>query len=74
MPNRKTFDEKEKYDHSGHPLAHRQAGDLKPAVNADVEAGEGLESAATNEAHARDVVNQGAVKVRRKPRAARRTG
>jgi hypothetical protein len=30
--------------------------------------------AATEEAHARDVVSQGAAKVRRKPRSARRTG
>jgi hypothetical protein len=80
MPNRKTFDEKEKYDHSGHPLAHRQAGDLKPDVNvdlgagADLEAAEGSESAATSEAHARDVVHQSAANVRRKPRTARRTG
>jgi hypothetical protein len=74
MPNRKTFDEKEKYDHSGHPIAHRQAGDLKPDVNVEVEAGDGLESAATNEAHARDAVKQNTANVRRKPRAASRTG
>jgi hypothetical protein len=74
MPNRKTFDEKEKYDHSGHPIAHRQAGDLKPDVNVEADAGDGFESAATREAHGRDVVSQGAAKVRRKPRSARRSG
>jgi len=31
MPNRKTFDEREKYDHSQHSLAHREAGDLAAA-------------------------------------------
>ena len=74
MPNRKTFDEKEKYDHSGHPIADRQAGDLKPDVNVEVDAGDGFDSAAAREAHARDVVNQGAARVRRKSRSARRGG
>jgi hypothetical protein len=29
MPNRKTFDDHEKYDHSSHPLGHREPGDLQ---------------------------------------------
>jgi hypothetical protein len=33
MPNRKTFDEREKYDHSGRPLDHRQENDLQADVN-----------------------------------------
>jgi hypothetical protein len=74
MPNRKSFDEKEKYEHSSHPIAHRQAGDLKADVNVGVDEGDAFESAATKEAHARDDVSQGATKVRRKPRSARRTG
>jgi hypothetical protein len=33
MPNRKTFDEREKYDHSGRPLTHPQKNDLRPDVS-----------------------------------------
>jgi hypothetical protein len=33
MPNRKTFDEREKYDHSGRSLEHRQRNDLQPDVS-----------------------------------------
>jgi hypothetical protein len=32
MPNRKTFDEREKYDHSGRPLDSRLPGDLQPDI------------------------------------------
>jgi hypothetical protein len=32
MPNRKTFDEHEKVDHSSHPLMHRQPSDLKADI------------------------------------------
>ena len=32
MPNRKTFDEREKYDHSGHPVRKRQPSDLKADI------------------------------------------
>jgi hypothetical protein len=32
MPNRKTFDEREKYDHSGHPLRERQPSDLQADI------------------------------------------
>jgi hypothetical protein len=32
MPNRKTFDEREKYDHSGHPVGHRQPSDLQADI------------------------------------------
>jgi hypothetical protein len=35
MPNRKTFDERERYDHSGRPLNHREANDLKADVQED---------------------------------------
>jgi hypothetical protein len=38
MPNRKTFDEREKYDHSGRPLDHRQANDLQADVKETSEA------------------------------------
>jgi hypothetical protein len=37
MPNRKTFDEREKYDHSGRALNHREGNDLKPDVREDGE-------------------------------------
>jgi hypothetical protein len=32
MPNRKTFDERDKVDHSSHPLMHRQPSDLKADI------------------------------------------
>ncbi|HLW23104.1 MAG TPA: hypothetical protein VKT22_01940 [Steroidobacteraceae bacterium] len=32
MPNRKAFDERDKYDHSTHPVGHRQPSDLAPDV------------------------------------------
>ena len=32
MPNRKTFDEREKVDQSSHPLEHRQPSDLQPDI------------------------------------------
>jgi hypothetical protein len=32
MPNRKTFDEREKVDHSSHPLDDQQPSDLKPDI------------------------------------------
>ena len=32
MPNRKTFDEREKVDHSSHPLMDRQPSDLKADI------------------------------------------
>lgn len=32
MPNRKTFDERKKYDHSSHPLRERQPSDLKSDI------------------------------------------
>jgi hypothetical protein len=32
MPNRKTFDEREKYDHSSHPVRKRQPSDLKADI------------------------------------------
>jgi len=33
MPNRKTFDERERYDHSGRPLSRRQKNDLGPGLS-----------------------------------------
>jgi hypothetical protein len=33
MPNRKTFDEKERYDHSGHSTSTTETGDLKTTVD-----------------------------------------
>jgi hypothetical protein len=32
MPDRKTWDERERYDHSGHPIGQSQPSDLNPAV------------------------------------------
>jgi hypothetical protein len=32
MPNRKTFDQRDKVDHSSHPLMHRQPSDLKADI------------------------------------------
>jgi hypothetical protein len=33
MPNRKTFDPREKYDHSSRPLGHAKKNDLKPDIS-----------------------------------------
>jgi hypothetical protein len=33
MPNRKTFDPRERYDHSGRPVEHAERNDLKPDVS-----------------------------------------
>ena len=33
MPNRKTFDDREKYDHSSHRTTGREKGDLAPVPN-----------------------------------------
>jgi hypothetical protein len=33
MPNRNTFDDREKYDHSGHRISGREPGDLAAAPN-----------------------------------------
>jgi hypothetical protein len=33
MPNRNTFDDREKYDHSSHRTGGREKGDLAPAPN-----------------------------------------
>ena len=35
MPNRKTFDEREKYDHSAHSTRHREPGDLASPAGGD---------------------------------------
>jgi hypothetical protein len=35
MPNRKTFDPSERYDHSGRPVEHAQENDLKPDIGED---------------------------------------
>jgi hypothetical protein len=33
MPNRKTFDPRERYDHSGRPVEHAKKNDLKPDIS-----------------------------------------
>jgi hypothetical protein len=38
MPNRKTFDPREKYDHSGRPVEHAQANDLKADISEEASA------------------------------------
>jgi hypothetical protein len=37
MPNRKTFDDREKYDHSSHRTTGREKGDLAPVPNQEEE-------------------------------------
>jgi hypothetical protein len=37
MPNRKTFDDREKYDHSSHRTTGREKGDLAPVPNQEQE-------------------------------------
>jgi hypothetical protein len=44
VPNRETFDDREKYDHSSHPTTRREKGDLAPAPN------QGEKNAKTNDA------------------------
>jgi len=46
MPNRKTFDEREKYDHSGRPLTHPQKNDLRPDVSEEADSKRGPASVA----------------------------
>jgi hypothetical protein len=41
MPNRKTFDERDKYDHSSHPIARSQPSDLKPDIRDDKDRSDG---------------------------------
>jgi hypothetical protein len=36
MPNRKTFDPSERYDHSGRPVEHAKKNDLKPDISEEV--------------------------------------
>jgi hypothetical protein len=38
MPNRKTFDPRERYDHSGRPLEHAKKNDLKPDISEEAPA------------------------------------
>jgi hypothetical protein len=35
MPNRKTFNERDKYDHSSHSTTNRENGDLAPAPDGE---------------------------------------
>jgi len=42
MPNRKTFDPQERYDHSGRSVGHAEKNDLKADVS---DAGDGEEGA-----------------------------
>jgi hypothetical protein len=44
MPNRKTFDEHEKYDHSSHRTTGRETGDLAPARDQKEEGAKNLRS------------------------------
>lgn len=37
MPNRTTFDEREKFDHSGHPTSRTQPGDLSSPSGGEIE-------------------------------------
>jgi hypothetical protein len=39
MPNRKTFDDGEKYDHSGHSTGNDEKGDLAPTPDAAAQRG-----------------------------------
>jgi hypothetical protein len=45
MPNRKTFDDREKYDHSSHRTAGREKGDLAPVPNQEEERSSNQEEA-----------------------------
>jgi hypothetical protein len=38
MPNRKTFDERDKYDHSSHSTRNSEKGDLAPTPGAEAAA------------------------------------
>jgi hypothetical protein len=62
MPNRKTFDEREKYDHSGRPLDHRQENDLQADVNETPDARRGSSTARTSARRSRPVA--GRMKIR----------
>jgi hypothetical protein len=46
MPNRKTFDAGDKYDHSSHPVTHRQPSDLKPDIKDDADSAVGANAPA----------------------------
>ena len=48
MPNRNTFDDREKYDHSSHRTTGREKGDLAPAPNQDEESGNAEDSRTQN--------------------------
>ena len=43
MPNRKTFDAGDKYDHSSHPVTHGQPSDLKPDIKDDADSAVAVE-------------------------------
>jgi len=72
MPNRKTFDEREKYDHSGHPVGEPQPSDLAPDVpqsgDRRVE-GDAVSGAEPDPARAREHARRGEP-VREQPAAA----
>jgi hypothetical protein len=38
MPNRKTFDPRERYDHSSHSTANRESGDVAPTPDSTTDA------------------------------------
>jgi hypothetical protein len=54
MPNRKTFDAGDKYDHSSHPVTHREPSDLKPDIKDDGDSAVGVEPNATTRRPSRD--------------------
>lgn len=54
MPNRKTFDAGDKYDHSSHPVMHGQRSDLKPDIKDDADSTVGAEANASARRHFRN--------------------
>jgi|HubBroStandDraft_2_1064218.scaffolds.fasta_scaffold1908078_2 hypothetical protein len=49
MPNRKTFDERERYDHSGRPLSRRQKNDLGPGLSEQANSADDASATAAEE-------------------------
>jgi hypothetical protein len=49
MPNRKTFDPSERYDHSGRSVGHAKKNDLKPDISEEAPDAAGTNTAAGGE-------------------------
>jgi hypothetical protein len=49
MPNRKTFDDREKFDHSAHRSTGPEPGDLAATPNSTAELDDGAEAKRTGE-------------------------